>query len=111
MSTPIGTGTPAPGVLADGAAGPDRKVPRKPGRRGRLVAGATVVVLVAAGVVVAVTSPFGGQEPPRGTVAAGTARAVVRQGPLSSQVNQSGTLSYTARPDGSPYSVVNHAGG
>jgi Putative peptidoglycan binding domain len=112
MSAPMDTGAPAPGALADGAAGPDRQMPRRPRRRGRLVAGAAVVVLVvAAGAVVAVTDPFGGQEQPPATVAAGTARAVVREGPLSSQVNQSGTLSYTAQPDGSPYSVVNHAGG
>jgi hypothetical protein len=111
MSVPMDTGTPAPGALAD-AAGPDRQVPRKPRRHGRLVAGAAVVALVVAAVaVVAATDPFGGQEQPSGAVAAGTARAVVREGPLSSQVNQSGTLSYTAQPDGAAYSVVNQAGG
>jgi hypothetical protein len=106
------TGAPAPDVRADIAPGPDRRVPRKRGRRGRLAAGATAVALaVAAGAVVTVTDPFGGNRQPPATAAAGTARAVVREGPLSSQVNQSGTLSYTAQPDGSPYSVVNQTGG
>ena len=35
-----------------------------------------------------------------------TGLATVRQGPLSSQINQSGTLGYLAHHDGSPYSVV-----
>jgi hypothetical protein len=78
MSTPIGTGTPAPGVLADGAAGPDRQVPRKPGRRGRLVAGAAVVVLVAAGAVVAAAGALVGLA--AGGVVGAAAGAVVGGG-------------------------------
>ena len=37
--------------------------------------------------------------------------AKVERGKLSAMVSQSGTLTYRARPDGSPYSVVNRAGG
>ena len=37
--------------------------------------------------------------------------AKVEQGTLSAMVSQDGTLTYRARPDGSPYSVINHAGG
>jgi Putative peptidoglycan binding domain len=40
-----------------------------------------------------------------------TSLASVARGPLSSQVNESGTLEYAARPDGSPYQVVNQASG
>jgi hypothetical protein len=62
-------------------------------------------------VVTAITDPFdGGGESPA-SVDTSTARATVRQGPLSTQVNQSGTLSYTAQADGSPYAVVNQASG
>ena len=37
--------------------------------------------------------------------------ATVEQGPLSAVVSLNGTLSYRARPDGSPYSVINQARG
>ena len=37
--------------------------------------------------------------------------ATVEKGDLSAMVSQFGTLTYRARSDGSPYSVVNHAGG
>jgi multidrug efflux pump subunit AcrA (membrane-fusion protein) len=37
--------------------------------------------------------------------------ATVEQGPLSAVVSLNGTLSYRARSDGSPYSVINQAGG
>jgi multidrug efflux pump subunit AcrA (membrane-fusion protein) len=37
--------------------------------------------------------------------------AKVAKGPLSGMVSLDGTLTYRARPDGSPYSVINQAGG
>jgi peptidoglycan hydrolase-like protein with peptidoglycan-binding domain len=37
--------------------------------------------------------------------------AQVEQGKLSAVVSQDGTLTYTSRPDGSPYSVINEAQG
>ena len=40
---------------------------------------------------------------------ANTAQA--EQGKLSAVVSQAGTLTYQARPDGSPFSAINHAGG
>jgi hypothetical protein len=113
MSTPTSASVPGPGVLTPSPPGPDRQLPRTPKRRRRLLVGAAIVmvVVVAAGVVTAMTEPFdGGGESPA-SVDANTARATVREGPLSSQVNQNGTLSYTAQADGSPYSVVNQATG
>jgi hypothetical protein len=112
MSTPTSTRVPGPGVPAPSAPEPDRQLPRTRKRRRRLLAGAVVLVLVAAaGVVVAATDPFdSGGEPPA-SVDGSTARAAVREGPLSAQVNQSGTLSYAAQADGSPYAVVNQASG
>jgi Putative peptidoglycan binding domain len=112
MSTPTSASVPGPGVLTPSPAGPDRQLPPTPRRRRRLLVGAVVLVLVtAAGVVTAMTDPFdsGGGSP--ASVDASTARATVREGPLSSQINQNGTLSYTAQADGSPYSVVNQATG
>src|SRR5262245_63687832 len=44
------------------------------------------------------------QEPPANT-------ATVQRGKLSDMVSQYGTLSYRARSDGSPYSVINRASG
>jgi Putative peptidoglycan binding domain len=112
MSTPTNTSVPGPGVLTPSPPGPDRQVPRTPRRWRRRLAGAAVVVLVAAaGVAVAATDPFDRGGEPRASVGASTARATVRQGPLSAQVNQDGTLSYAAQADGSPYSVVNQASG
>src|SRR5262249_62395092 len=68
----------------------------------------------AAGVAVAVAGRCGRGGGSRGAVGGGTtntALATVREGPLSAQVNQSGTLSYAAQADGSPYAVVNQASG
>jgi Putative peptidoglycan binding domain len=115
MSTPMSTGVPGSGVPAPSAPEPDRQVPRARKRRRRLLAGTAVLVLVAAaGVVVAATDPFDSSGESRGAAGASTtntALATVRQGPLSAQVNQNGTLSYAAQADGSPYSVVNQASG
>src|SRR5204863_1928092 len=37
--------------------------------------------------------------------------ATVQEGKLSAAVSQDGTLTYRARPDGSPFSAINHARG
>src|SRR5579875_2828496 len=89
----------------------------RPSRRRRriLVTTAAVVAAVAAaGVAVAVSDPFGGSGAASSGArdnAAPTGLATVRQGPLSAQVNASGTLDYVAQPDGSPYQVLNQASG
>ncbi|MFC5828852.1 hypothetical protein [Nonomuraea insulae] len=81
-------------------------------RRGRLLTGALVLAAVIAGAVtVVVTGPFEAEEAPRAAAGPKTAFAEVRKGRLSSQINQSGTLSYLAQADGSPYPVVNHVAG
>ena len=113
MRAPITTSVPGPGGPAPSPSEPDRQVPRR--RRRRLLAGAVVLVLMAAaGVAVAVIGPLSRGGGSRGATSGGTtntALATVREGPLSAQVNQSGTLSYAAQADGSPYSVVNQASG
>ncbi len=75
----------------------------------RLAAGALVVSAV---VVIGVLEPFGSGES-RGSVADAPPASVatIRQGPLSSQVYENGTLGYAAGPDGSPYTVINGAAG
>jgi multidrug efflux pump subunit AcrA (membrane-fusion protein) len=75
----------------------------------RVVAGVGVLVAVIAICVVAVTSGGGQaasdpQEPPANT-------AEVEKGKLSDVVSLSGTLTFGARSDGSPYSVINQADG
>ncbi|GIE96620.1 efflux RND transporter periplasmic adaptor subunit [Paractinoplanes rishiriensis] len=50
-----------------------------------------------------------GEAPAPAAVSAATVE--VRQGALSGQVNQTGTLSYAARADGSDYPIVNQASG
>jgi hypothetical protein len=89
---------------------PDRRKPRRPKSR-RLLVGTTVLVLAVAGGVITVADPFGGEDKAPGPVGGGSSLATVREGPLSSQVSQSGTLSYAARNDGTPFSVVNQADG
>jgi hypothetical protein len=74
-------------------AGGKGRRPRR-GRRGR-VAAVVVGVLVAAGVGVVVTDPFGGQK--KGTSIVGTARtglAQVTKGTLSARTQENGTLGY-----------------
>jgi hypothetical protein len=86
---------------------------RPPRWRRRRPALAAVGVVAAAGIVIGVTNPFGGTTP--GARVAGnsypTALAHVRQGPLPAQVTGVGALGYAAQPDGSPYAVVDRAGG
>jgi hypothetical protein len=74
-----------------------------------VVAAAVVLAAAAAtGGVVAMSSaeqaPAAAQEPPVNT-------ATVEKGRLSATVSQYGTLTYRARSDGSPYSVINRARG
>jgi hypothetical protein len=78
-------------------------------RKSQLLAGATALVTVAAtaGVVAmarADQATASAQQPPPNT-------ATVVKGDLSDMVSEYGTLTYRARPDGSPYAVVNRAGG
>jgi hypothetical protein len=79
-------------------------------RRGLLGGGVAVFVAVG-GVVLAVTGLYGDHGKPAPRAGDGTALVAVREGPLSSQVSQSGTLSYSAGADGTPYSVVDQARG
>jgi hypothetical protein len=76
-------------------------------RKSWLMAGAAVLVAVSAtgGVVVmssATQTTQAAQEPPPNTVK-------VKKGKLSAMVSLAGTLTYRARSDGSPYSVINQA--
>jgi Putative peptidoglycan binding domain len=78
-------------------------------RKHRVLTGAAVLVAVTAiGGVVAVSSAKqaspAGREPPVTT-------ATVERGKLSDMVSQYGILTYRARPDGSPYAVINRARG
>ncbi len=66
--------------------------------------------MIAVLVALAATAGCGGTKAsPAATGPAST--ATVEQGPLSAVVSLNGTLSYRARPDGSPYSVINQARG
>jgi hypothetical protein len=72
------------------------------------------VGVVVAAAAVALSDPFAAADKPANAVTAGgapTSLATVRQGPLASDVNASGTLGYAAQSDGSPYQVVNEAVG
>jgi hypothetical protein len=78
-------------------------------RKTWVLAGAAVVVAaIAAGSVVAASdakpATSSAQDTPANT-------ATVELGNLSDTVSQFGTLTYRARPDGSPYSVINQARG
>lgn len=71
-----------------------------------VLAGAAVLVVVAGVVVLsgADRTTSAAQAPPANT-------AQVQQGKLLAVVSQDGTLTYRARPDGSPYAVINQAPG
>jgi hypothetical protein len=77
-------------------------------RKRLLLAGAAVAVAATGAVVALISSATsataGGQETPLNT-------APVERGTLATMVSQTGTLTYRARPDGSPYAVFNHARG
>ena len=79
-------------------------------RRRRWAPAAAVVLAAAAATGGAVVgSGAGGTAPTTQDTPANTAR--VEKGELSAVVSLDGTLTYRARPDGSPYSVINRAGG
>jgi hypothetical protein len=79
-------------------------------RRNRWVpAGAAVLVAVA--VVGGAVVLSGGGRATASSQAASVSTATVREGRLSAAVSQDGTLTYRARPDGSPFSAVNQARG
>ena len=78
-------------------------------RRTRALAGAAALaVALVLGGVVAASAPRKAapavHEPPANT-------AAVERGKLSAMDSQDGTLSYRARPDGSPYAAINQAAG
>jgi hypothetical protein len=78
-------------------------------RKGWVLTGAAVLVAVAAtGGVVALS---GDERATAAAQAASANTAAVRKGKLSARVSQDGTLTYRARPDGSPFSVINQAHG
>jgi peptidoglycan hydrolase-like protein with peptidoglycan-binding domain len=76
-------------------------------RRTWVLAGAAVLVVVA--VIGGVLS--GADHTTGDAQAAPPSTAKVQKGKLSAVVSQNGTLTYRARPDGSPYSVINQAHG
>ncbi len=78
-------------------------------RKRWLLAGATVLAAVIVTGVVAVISGAKQQAPAAQQPPANTAQVEKRT--LSAMVSQPGTLTYRARSDGSPYSVINQAGG
>lgn len=65
-------------------------------------------VLVGAGVAVAAA---GGRSAALAAPVSPVKTATVVRGKLTAEVSVTGTLTYRAGPDGSPYSVVDHAGG
>jgi hypothetical protein len=78
-------------------------------RKGWVLTGAAVLAcVVAAGGVVVLS---GGEQATATAQAASANTATVQKGKLSAAVSQGGTLTYRARPDGSPFSVINHARG
>ena len=74
-----------------------------------MLTGAAVLVVVAATGGVVVLS--GGERATAASQAASANTATVQRGKLSAAVSQDGTLTYRARPDGSPFSAINHARG
>jgi hypothetical protein len=68
-------------------------------------------VVVAVAVIGGVLVLTGGGHTTGAALAAQANTAPVERGELSAVVSQSGTLRYRARPDGSPFSVINHARG
>jgi hypothetical protein len=78
-------------------------------RKTWVVAGAAVLVAVA--VVGGAVVLSGGEQATATAQAASASTATVQKGKLSAAVSQVGTLTYRARPDGSPFSAINHARG
>jgi hypothetical protein len=78
-------------------------------RKTWVLGGAAVLVAVAATGGVVVLS--GGEQATATGQAASASTATVQKGKLSAAVSQDGILTYRARPDGSPFSAINHARG
>jgi multidrug efflux pump subunit AcrA (membrane-fusion protein) len=75
----------------------------------QVVAGAALAAtLLASLAIIILPSAGGSSEPAGGNV---PATATVERGRLALQVSASGTLTYAAQADGSPYSIVNQAAG
>jgi peptidoglycan hydrolase-like protein with peptidoglycan-binding domain len=72
---------------------------------------AAAAVSVVAAVMVGVVVLSGADDTTSAARAAPANTAQVRRGKLSAVVSQDGTLTYRARPDGSPYAVINQARG
>jgi hypothetical protein len=72
------------------------------------VAAAVLIALAAAGGVVAMP---GAKQQARAAQQSAVNTALVEKRTLSAMISQGGTLTYRARADGSPYSVINQAGG
>ena len=78
-------------------------------RKTWVLAAAALLVAVTAGGVAIAASDATSVAPSAQSTPANT--ATVELGNLSDTVSQFGTLTYGARPDGSPYAVINHASG
>jgi hypothetical protein len=79
-------------------------------RRPRIwLVGAAVLVVVAVVVAIGVSGGSSGAQDEADEGAPALAR--VERGRLASRVSDTGTLGYAARPDGTPYAVVNQASG
>ena len=70
-----------------------------------------VAVLVAVATTSGVVVLSGGEQATATGQAASANTATVQKGKLSAAVSEDGTLTYRARPDGSPFSPTNHARG
>jgi peptidoglycan hydrolase-like protein with peptidoglycan-binding domain len=67
--------------------------------------------MIAAGATCGVIALNGAKHATAAAAESPTNTATVERGTLSDVVSQYGTLTYRARPDGSPYAVINHARG
>jgi hypothetical protein len=74
-----------------------------------VLTGAAVLIAVAGTGAVVVLS--GSERATAAAQGASASTAPVQKGELSATVSQDGTLTYRARPDGSPFSAINHARG
>ncbi|HWB21696.1 MAG TPA: hypothetical protein VG652_02275 [Gaiellaceae bacterium] len=74
-----------------------------------MIGKAAAVVLAAAAATGAVILASGARDAAPATEQPTFSTATVERGELSDRVSQSGTLTYRARSDGSPYSVINQA--
>ena len=79
-------------------------------RKPWVLAAAAVVLIAAVAIGVVVVTSGGGKATPTAQASA-VNTATVDRGTLSDMVSQYGILSYRARSDGSPYAVINRAGG